>query len=265
VVTAFEFQLHEVCPMVNGGMVMHPLDGGGDLLRFYREWVKTLPDGLTTFLAFLTAPPLPFVPPELVGKPAVAVVVCDITRDKQTEAALHDLAAFGPPPVNVIGEMPYLALQTMFDAGAPAGRRNYWKSAYLDDLGDEAIEVLVRAAGEARSPFSAIHLHQMGGAVARVAADATAFTHRTAAFVANVIAQWERPEDDAESIAWAREHFARLEPLAHGAYVNFLGEEGDARVRAAYGESTYRRLASLKRRYDPENVFRLNQNIAPPA
>src|SRR5262249_4314278 len=153
----------------------------------------------------------------------------------------------------------------MFDPSAPAGLRNYWKSAYLDDLSDEAIDVLIRAAGEARSPFSAIHVHQLGGAVARVAADATAFAHRSAAFVTNMIATWERPQDDAENIAWAREHFARFEPLARGAYVNFLGEEGDARVRAAYGESTYRRLASLKRRYDPENVFRLNQNIAPPA
>jgi len=264
VVAAFEFQLHAVGP-VNGGLVMHPLDRAGDLLRFYREWVNTLPESLTTFLAFLTAPPLPFVPPELVGKPAVAVAVCDIARDKETGAAIRDLAGFGPPPVNVIGEMPYLALQAMFDPGAPAGRRNYWKSAYLDELGDEAIEVLVRAAGSACSPFSAIHVHQMGGAVAKVAADATAFAHRTAAFVTNMIAQWERPEDDAENIAWAREHFTRLEPHARGAYVNFLGEEGDARVRAAYGESTYRRLGSLKRRYDPENVFRLNQNIAPSA
>jgi FAD/FMN-containing dehydrogenase len=265
VVTAFEFQLHQVGPLVNGGLVMHLLDRAGEVLRFYREWVKALPDALTTFLAFLTAPPLPFVPPELVGKPAVAVVVCDIARDHETGAAIRDLVGFGPPPVNVIGEMPYLALQTMFDPSAPAGLRNYWKSAYVDELGDEAIEVLVRAAGKACTPFSQIHLHQMGGAVARVAADAMAFANRTAAFAANIVAQWERPQDDAENIAWAREHFARLEPLARGAYVNFLGEEGDARVRAAYGERTYQRLASLKRRYDPENVFRLNQNIAPSA
>jgi len=263
VVTAFEFRLHETGPLVGGGLVMHPLDRAAELLRFYRDWTGTLPDSVTTFLAFLTAPPLPFVPQDLVGKTVVAVVVCDIARDASSRAALAELQAFGPPAVDVIGEMPYLALQTMFDPGAPAGLRNYWKSSYLDELSDGAIEVLVAAAGRATSPFSAIHIHQMGGAVARVPAEATAFANRGAAFVSNIIAQWEAPEHDEENIAWAREHFARLEPHARGAYVNFLGEEGATRTRAAYGEATYRRLAALKRRYDPDNVFRLNQNIVP--
>jgi FAD/FMN-containing dehydrogenase len=263
VVTAFEFRLHETGPLVDGGLVMHPLDRAAELLRFYRQWTRTLPDSVTTMLAFLTAPPLPFVPQDLVGKPVVAAVVCGIARDAESRAAIAELQGFGPPAVDVIGEMPYLALQTMFDPSAPAGLRNYWKSSYLDELSDGAIEVFVAAAGKTRSPFSAIHVHQMGGVVARVPAEATAFANRSAAFVTNIIATWESPEHDGENMAWAREHFARLEPHARGAYVNFLGEEGDARTRAAYGEATYRRLAALKRRYDPENLFRLNQNIVP--
>ena len=174
-------------------------------------------------LAFITAPPLPLVPQDLVGKPVVAVVVCDNARDASSRAAVAELQAFGPPAVDVIGEMPYIALQTMFDPSAPPGLPNYWKSSYLDELSEGAIEVLVAAAGKVVSPFSAIHIHQMGGAVARVPVDATAFANRSAAFVTNIIATWKSPEHDGENMTWAREHFARLEPHARGAYANFLG------------------------------------------
>lgn len=264
VVTSFEYRLHPVGPVVFGGALFHPLERGGDLLRFYRGWVPTLPDDLTTMVAFLRAPPEPFVPPELVGAPMVAIALCHVGPVEEGEALVQPLRAWSPAPIDVLGPVPYCALQSMFDATAPKGIHAYWKTEYMDELEDGAIETLVEQAGGMRSPFSAIHIHHLEGAVARAGSADTAFTHRDSRYVLNVIGSWMDPAESQAHIGWTRAAWEALRPSAAGAvYVNFLGAEGDDRVKAAYGEETYARLVDLKRRFDPTNLLRLNQNIRP--
>jgi FAD/FMN-containing dehydrogenase len=162
-----------------------------------------------------------------------------------------------------IGVLPYSVLQSALDPTAPWGSRNYWKSDLLPELSDRAIDLIVDQASRMRSPLAQIHVHQLGGAMARKAPDATAFRSRDAAFVYNLIGTWMAPEDDAANVAWVRESFDALRPVsAGGAYINFMAEETADRVRAAYGPN-YGRLTALKNRYDPANLFRLNQNIPP--
>jgi FAD/FMN-containing dehydrogenase len=265
VVTRFEYRLHPVTN-VTGGMVLHPAERARELLRRYRELVASAPEGLTTVLAFLTAPPAPFVPDSLQGKPAVAVALCHSGDPADGADAVRPFRTHGPPAADVVGIMPYTAVQSMLDASAPAGQLNYWKAAYLNELSDAAIEALVAQAERMPLGMSQLHVHQMGGAVARVAPEATAYAHRSARFAVNVIGMWSDPAASESHVGWARASAAAFAPFATGAvYVNFLGDEGDERIRAAYGESTYTRLAELKAKYDPDNVFRLNQNIRPRA
>jgi len=181
----------------------------------------------------------------------------------QGEEVLRPWQAFGPPAAAHVGPVPYTALQGMFDASAQPGQHNYWKSVDLPELSDTAIDTIVARAAERPSPLSQIHIHQMGGAVSRVAADATAYAHRSARYVLNTISVWTDPAENDANVGWARSAHDAMLPFASGAYVNFLGEEGADRIRTAYGEKTYDRLRALKRKYDPNNVFRINQNIAP--
>jgi FAD/FMN-containing dehydrogenase len=174
------------------------------------------------------------------------------------------LRTFGPPAADVIGPLPYPALQSMLDESAPKGLQNYWKSAFLNDLSDSAIDVLVSQAAAMQSPLSAIHIHHLEGAVSRVDASATAFGHRDARFVLNLVGTWPDSSESERHIQWVRNTHAALKPhVTDGVYVNFMGDEGDDRVRAAYGPANYERLVALKRAYDPGNLFRLNQNIKP--
>jgi FAD/FMN-containing dehydrogenase len=175
---------------------------------------------------------------------------------------LHPLRQFGRPVAGMMARMPYTALQQMFDPSAPAGLRNYWKSAFLDVPSDQAMEVLARYARTRPSPFMQIHLHALGGAMGRLAPDATAFAHREAPFVYNIVGMWPDSAGDADSIAWVREFYEAMRPYGLGAYINFMGEGEDARVASAYG-ANYARLVSIKDKYDPDNLFRLNQNIRP--
>ena len=264
IVTRFAFRLHPVRE-VYGGMVMFPIVDGARVLRTYRTWVADLPDELTTLAGIMTAPPAPFVPPGLQGQKVVAVIGCDCGDRADAErrlAAIRDLN----PALDLFGPMPYPALQSMADAGAPPGLRNHFKSGYTAALSDGLIDVVLEHGARLPSPMSQIHLHQMGGAVARVGEDDTAFSNRRAAYAFNLIATWTDPSEDGTHIAGNRELAAALEPFSSGGvYVNFLGDEGAARVRAAYGEAKYARLARLKRVYDPENVLSLNQNIPPAA
>lgn len=263
VVTSFEYQLHPVGAVV-GGLVLHPLARAGELLHFYRDFVTGAPDELTTLVVILTAPPMPFIPQALHGTVMIAIVVCYAGEAAKGEEAVRPLRQFGPPAVDLIGPMPYVALQQMFDAGAPAGLQNYWKSAYLRGLDDAVIDTLCSYAERLPGPLCAVHLHHLGGAVARVPERATAFAYRDAAFVLNIPSLWADPADSDAVIAWTRSFFDAVQPYTEGAYVNFLGAEGEERVRAAYG-GNYERLAALKARYDPNNVFHFNQNIRPSA
>jgi FAD/FMN-containing dehydrogenase len=262
VVTSFEYGLHPVS-MVMGGVVFHPAKRAKELMGFYREFVRTAPESLTTMMVFLTGPPAPFLPAPLHGTPLVAIGVCCLDAGPDGEKAVRPLKEFGPPLVDLVGPMPYTVLQGLNDPSAPKGIRSYWKSEYLRDLSDEAIEAFTAGMSRVISPMSQIHIHHLEGAVARIPAESTAVPKRSAAFVSNVIAMWPEAKDDAREIAWARGVWETLRPFGSGAYVNFLGEEGEERVRAAYGEATYARLAALKRKYDPTNFFRLNQNVSP--
>ena len=261
VVTAFEYDLHPVSTVL-GGMLLYPAETAPALLRFLREFVTHAPDELTCLAVFMTAPPAPFVPDALHFKPAIAIALCYVGDAGAGERVLQSLRAFGTPAADLIGPMPYTALQTMFDETAPSGLQNYWKSTFLESLSDDAIDVLVSQAARMRSPMSALHVHHLQGAVSRVATEATAFGHRDAAFVLNIVGTWPDPADTEANVDWVRVTYERI-TSNHGAapYINFMGEEANDRVRAAYTSDNYGRLMELKRRYDPHNLFRLNQNI----
>ncbi|HLV97539.1 MAG TPA: FAD-binding oxidoreductase [Ktedonobacterales bacterium] len=252
VVTAFEFALHPVSTVV-GGVVAYPLARAREVLHFYRRFLATAPDELTTIMIFATTPE---------GQQIIGIAACYAGPVEQGEAVLRPLKEFGPSVMDMMGPLPYTALQQANDPTAPAGLHNYWKAAFLHDLSDAAMDTMIEYATKATSPLSMIHLHQLGGAMNRVAADATAFGYRNEGFVVNIIGMWPTPGDNEHHINWARGLFAALQPEAHGAYVNFLGDEGQGRVRSAYGPN-YERLVALKRKYDPANLFRLNQNIRP--
>lgn len=268
VVTSFEYRLHPVGPSVYGGAVFHRAERAGELLAFYRDWVADLPDELTTMLTIVTAPPEPFVPDHLVGRPVVAVACCHIGDHADAEAILAPLRAVAPAEIDLLGPIPYVALQSMFDDSAPHGLHAYWKTMHLDALSDDAIDTIVDRCSRlpTLSPFSALHLHHVGGAVSRVAADATAIPHRSHPFVLNILGNWQADDPRATHVDWVRATFEAMR--VHGVaapYLNFLADEGDDSVHAAYGADTYRRLSDLKSRYDPRNVFHLNQNILPEA
>jgi FAD/FMN-containing dehydrogenase len=262
VATSFEYQLHPVS-MVTGGMALHTLEQAPAALRFLREFAGAAPDELTSFGAFITAPPMPMIPAELQGRIVLALVVCHAGDLDAGERLIAPLRQFGPPAFEHFGAMPYTVLQTMFDAGAPRGMHNYWKSAYLPELSDAAIDAMLPFVSGMRSPLTAVHLHHMEGAVSRVPAGATAFSHRRAAYAFNVVGMWADAAESDLHTQWVRDLYAAVQPHTSGTYVNFLGDEGQDRVRAAYGPETYARLEQLKAQYDPDNFFRLNQNIPP--
>ena len=262
VVTEFEYRLHPVSQVL-GGLVAWPAQAAGDVLRFWRDWVRDTPDELCTMAAFLYAPPEPFVPPEVVGAPIFAIACCHLDPEGTAEDDLRPLRDLGPA-VDVLGPMPYAAIQGMFDAGVPRGSRNYWRSGYVNTLSDGAIEAILAASAGVPAPLGQLHVHQMGGAMSRVPAGATAFGNRDAGFLMNYIGLWLDPAEDDADIAWVREASDAIAPHSTGArYVNFLADEGEAGVRSAYEPQTFTRLANLKARYDPTNLFHLNQNIKP--
>jgi FAD/FMN-containing dehydrogenase len=266
VVTSLEFALHPVGPLVVGGAVFHPAEAAGELLRFYVEWTRDLPEELTTMVVFLTAPPEPFIPAERQGTPMVAVAVCHTGETSDALESLGPLRSVGEPVADVIGPMPYLGLQSLFDHSAPRGMRTYWKTAYLDDLDDDGIDELVAQASGLRDlfPLSAVHLHHLEGALTRQPEGGAAFGHRDHRFVLNLIGMWGEDDGDAGHVGWVRRAWEAMQPHSTGTpYLNFLGDEGPERVRAAYGPDTYDRLVEVKRRYDPDNIFRINQNIDP--
>ena len=265
IVTSFEYRLHPVGPIVLAGPVFHPLEDAPEVLRFYREFIAAAPDELTTIFDLSVAPPLPFLPEEVHGKPIVMVGACYAGSPDEGAEVVRPLKQFGRPIVDLLEPKPYTALQSMFDPLVPHGWHRYWKSVELPPLTDDAIDTLVEHSSAPTSPKSYTIVFQLGGALARVGEDETAFSQRDAAHNVNINAVWTEEDPDAERhIAWARDFFDAMQPHAGGrVYVNFLGEEGGNRVRQAYGARNHERLVELKRAYDPTNFFRLNQNIEP--
>jgi FAD/FMN-containing dehydrogenase len=265
VVTSFEFRLHPVGPDVLSGLIVHPLADAAGVLRFYRDFLKRTPDEFVCWFVLRKAPPLPFLAAEWYGREILALAVCYAGPIADGEKIAKPLREFGHPIADVVQPHPYATWQTVLDPLLAAGMRNYWKSHDFLEVSDGLIDVLIEHASRIPDPQTEIAVAQLGGAVSRVPADATAYAHRDAQFVMNVHGRWEDPAKDATCVGWARQLFQAAAPFATGgAYVNFLTDEEQGRVPAAYA-GNYARLVSLKRKYDPGNLFRVNQNILPSA
>jgi FAD/FMN-containing dehydrogenase len=264
IVTAFHLRLHPIGPLLLGGLLAWPGFMGGDVARMYRDLVADAPDDFGSALAFITAPPEEFVPEPARGQPAVGMVVCWAGDLDDGERFLAPVRAFGPPAVDLLGPMPYVAVQQLIAAGNPRGLRNYWSADFLAELPDEAIDTLVARGTQPISPFSQVLLIPGGGAISRVADDADAFGERHAPFNTHFLGMWEDSADDAANISYIKELSAAMKPWTTGtAYLNFLGDEGEGRVRSAFGPEKFARLQALKKQWDPDNLFCHNQNIPP--
>ena len=263
IVTEFEFNCVPLGPTILAGPVFWPMEQSGEVLRFYRDWVADAPDELMTIVVHRKAPPLPFVPEELHGKPVVMVVVCWAGDVEEGEKFVKPLKEFGNPVADVCVPKPYLTHQAMLDPGFIPGRWYYFKSCDVAELTDDIIDTTVERSLQIKSPLTSYPIWQMGGAVSRVGEADTAFNGRNAGFTYNIGCCTETSEGFEEEREWVRSFWSALEPHHMGVYVNFLGDEGADRVRESYGAEKYDRLKALKRKYDPDNFFRINQNIPP--
>ena len=265
IVTAFEFGLHPVGPQVMAGLIVHPFADANALLRRYREVSLAAPKELSAWVVMRKAPPLPFLPADVHGTEVVVIAVLYSGDMQAGERAIAPLRAIGKPIADVVSPHPYAGFQAAFDPLLAPGARNYWKTHDFAPLGDDALDIAIDAARHLPGPQCEVFLAQMGGAVRDTAEDATAYSGRNADWIANVHARWTDAAEDEQCIGWARRLFKDLTPHATGnAYVNFMTQDEGARVEAAYG-SHYGRLAALKKKYDPSNVLRTNQNIVPAA
>ncbi|MFQ5948597.1 MAG: FAD-binding oxidoreductase, partial [Acidimicrobiia bacterium] len=264
IVTSFEYRLHPVGPEVLCGPVFWVMEEAPEVLRHYRQLAADLPREVTTIVNLRKAPPLPVVPDEMHGRPVCVIAMAYAGDPKAGERVLAPLRGFRQPLLDGVAVRPYVALQGLLDATVLHGWHYYWKSTELAPLTDEVTDIMVDHSSQIGSPLTYSVTFQLGGAIADVDEGATAYSHRKAAHNININGIWRPDEPLAEQeTAWTRSFFTALEPHQAGVYVNFLGDEGQDRVRAAYGEEKYRRLVDLKDRWDPDNVFRLNQNIAP--
>ena len=264
IVSSFELALHEIGTTVLAGPIAWPMEDAPGVMRFFRDFARDAPDELTAIVQFRTLPPLPAFAPEFHGRKALQIGTVWAGRIADGERALEPLRACGAPLFDLSAARPYLAQQASNDKAVPHGWHYYWKSAEVPELEDEAIDVLTERSLAMRSPRSFTVIFHLGGAIARIGEDACAYSHRSARYNINVNAVWLPGESiGPEETAWARDLFERLTVRQHAVYVNFLMDEGRNRVREAYGAKKYERLVSLKGRFDPDNVFRMNQNIAP--
>lgn len=263
VVTRFEFQLHPVGPDVLSGLIVFAFDQAKLVLTRFARFTETMPDELSVWMVTRKAPPLPFLPEDVHGKEIVALALCYAGDPKEGERLIEPLRGFGTVLGEHIGVQPYVAWQQAFDPLLSKGARNYWKSHNFSQLSDGAIDAIIEYAGKLPSPQCEIFIGTIGGQTARVAPEAMAYSSRDANYVMNVHGRWESASEDARCIAWAREFFTESQPFASsGAYINFLTQDETDRISFAYG-TTYDRLVELKKKYDPTNFFRMNQNIKP--
>lgn len=264
IVTELEFRLHPLGPIVVAGLVMFPIERGQDVVRRWRDWADAAPDEVSTACAVITAPPEPFVPAELRGKPVIGFAVLYVGDAEFGAGAVQPLKDLGPV-VDHVGQMPYTAFQAALDPLAPWGVRSYWRGEYMRELSDAAIDTFLAHAVDVTTlgaPLSQMIIFRIGQGVAAVPDEATAFSHRDARYLFHPISVWTEPADDERMIAANRASAAALRTFSTGAsYLNFTPESD--RVRDAYGEQKYARLVALKNTYDPANLFRLNQNIRP--
>jgi FAD/FMN-containing dehydrogenase len=263
VVTEFEFELHPVGPEILAGLIVFPFSQAKQVLTQYREFAKSAPEELNVWVVLRKAPPLPFLPVNVHGTEVIVLPVFYLGDIVEGEKLIKPLRGFGDAYGEHIGTQPYVEWQQAFDPLLTRGARNYWKSHNFTELHDGVLDAIVEFAGKLPSRECEIFIGFIAGAPNRVSADATAYYHRDAKFVLNVHGRWDDVAHDEICIKWAREFFQASAPYASaGAYVNFMTEEEGDRVAAAYG-SNYERLVQIKKRYDPENIFHLNQNIKP--
>ncbi|MCG5481741.1 MAG: FAD-binding oxidoreductase [Ensifer alkalisoli] len=265
VATAFEFRLHSVGPTVLAGPILWDATEAGEVLRFYRDFIRDAPDELGTVVRFGAAPPLPAIPEDMHWHPVLMVGSCYAGPIEDGEQALRPLRAFRTPILDLVGPMPYAGFQSALDSTVVHGWNYYWKSTHLPELRDDLIDVIAGHAFSCSSPRSYAAMFHLKGAVSRAAEDETAFGNRQASHALTIDAVWRPGENFGDrDIAWTRAFFAALGPFREGVYVNFLGgDEDPGRVREAYGDSIYDRLMNVKTRYDPDNAFHHNQNIRP--
>lgn len=263
VVTSFEFRAHRVGPEVLSGLIVHPFADAPGVLRACRDFQKSAPDEVTVWIVMRKAPPLPFLPDEVHGTEVVVLAAMYAGDMADGEAALAPLRAIGTPIADVIGPHLFAGWQQAFDPLLTPGQRNYWKTHDFRELSDEVIDLALEYVATLPDPQCEVFFAQVGGAQSRIADDSTAYQGRSAAYVMNVHGRWSDPSQDEAGIAWCRDLWTAMSPHATGeAYVNFMTDDDGSRLEAAYGAS-YERLVALKDRYDPTNLFRMNQNIAP--
>ncbi|HEU4979559.1 MAG TPA: FAD-binding oxidoreductase [Solirubrobacteraceae bacterium] len=269
IVTAFTYRLHEIGPIIYGGMLVSLPDRAEAILRWMREEMPDAPEDLGMALGFVSAPPEPFVPAEMHFKPIVGTIVCWTGEHAEGERVLASLREVAQPVMDMVQPMPYTALQSMLDAGGPHGINAYMKAELLPELSDEAIATLILHASARPGPLVQLLLEPLGGAIAGVGEDDTALGRRDVPWCYHALSMWmDDGQDDtaAAHVTWAKELAAGMEPhTTPGVYLNFTSDEGEERVLSTYGPEKYARLVALKDDYDAENVFRLNQNIRPSA
>jgi FAD/FMN-containing dehydrogenase len=263
IVTEFEFRLNPVGPEVLAGPIIWPMEQSADVLRFYRDWITDVPDDLTTIVVHRMAPPLEVIPSELHGRPIVTVICCYAGSVEDGEKVIRPMREFGSPLLDLCAPKPFVDHQAMFDPSFPEGWWYYFRSCNVAALTDPVIDITAERAQQTTSSLTAFPIFQLGGAISRVGDDETAYHGRRAAHTFNINATTASSDGFAEEREWSRSFWTALSPYHSSVYVNFLMEEGQQRVRDAYGAAKYDRLRLLKQQYDPDNFFRLNQNIAP--
>jgi FAD/FMN-containing dehydrogenase len=264
IATSFEYKLHDLGPMVMGGMLVHTRDAAPQVIRGWRDVMDEAPDELGGAVALLTAPPEPFVPEELQMKPVLGIIVLYAGSVDDAENVVRPLRELGSP-LDIVAPMPYAMVQTLLDGGNPPGRHQYWKSENVSEFTDDAIDTFIDHSNRATSPFTVSVIEPKRGAITRAATDEDmALGGRDAACTYYGFAAWEDPAEADEHIGWARDLAGAMKPFTTaGVSLNFLSETGQDRVRSTFGDAKYEKLVALKRKYDPENVFRLNANIKP--
>ena len=264
IVTSFEFQLHPVGPTVFSGLIVFPFDEAKTVLKKYREFVEHMPDDLSIWVVLRKAPPLPFLPAEVHGREIVVFAIFYAGDAAKGEKLIAPIRSFAKVLGEHVGSQPYVMWQRAFDPLLTPGFRNYWKSHNFSTLNDSALDSMIEYAGKLPSPHCEIFIGLVGGQASRVAADETAYSQRDAKFVMNVHGRWETPNEDQKCTSWARAFFKASAPYSTGGvYVNFMTAEETDRIQAAYKPAVWKRLVEVKNKWDPKNLFHMNQNIKP--
>jgi FAD/FMN-containing dehydrogenase len=253
IVSKFKYQLHSFGPNVKAGMILYPMEQAKSVMKFYREYARTAPDELMAYSGFIVTPD---------GLPVTMLLPAWLGDLEEADKHLAPLRAFGTPLADMVTEMPYTALQSILDAAAPTGIRRYWKSGYFTDLSDELLDIVLKYVATRPSPMSPVLFLHIRGAAARTPTEATAFGNRRDQWDSDIISQWLDATDDDKNIKWTRNFWNEIEPLTNGVYVNHLGGDDNPRIANAYGPN-FERLKAIKKKYDPDNFFRMNNNIKP--